>query len=174
MDKLTLNKTRDIKDDPARADRVQPQPARIDVAALRAQARQADRDSDTEFLAKLPEIPGYHVLWVNGASQSMGPRYYERRHYTFVTKEEAPDWQGHSTSTTVSEHANYITCNEMVAMKVPEEIYQEYMLINHHERPLQLTGEHVDAAKNLRDASEGAVRLEEGFGEQRKMPRPRF
>lgn len=160
----------DALDAPARQDRSFEQ---LDEQALRSKARQLSREFDQNFLALAPKIEGYHVVWATTVSQ-VSMQFYEKRGYVPVLKSEVPGWDRNVDSSTTGQYANYITCNEMLAMKLPEVMYQEYMLIDHHERPLNKESSNRDKIRALKDQSEGRIIEEGDLGEPRRKPRPLF
>lgn len=175
---LNLRKPRSTASDSSlRKARAEEQPEHLSPEALRSKARQISREFDTEFLAKLPEIPGYHCVWASTVARNTGnPRWYERKGYVPVHKSDAPNFQENSDSVTANKYADFITCNELLAMKVPEEMYQEYMLIDHHERPRGRESGYVDSVRNLQDqvaaSNSGSKLIAEGdIGEPRKVSR---
>ncbi|WP_337892722.1 hypothetical protein, partial [Mesomycoplasma ovipneumoniae] len=57
-----------------------------------------------------------------------------------------------------------VACNEMILFKIPEELYQEIMLINHHEKPLEEESMlRATAGKDERDSGGRKLVETEGY-----------
>jgi hypothetical protein len=89
------------------------------------------------FQSALPDIPkidGYHVCWLT-TENSRDPIHSRiRLGYEPIKTHDIPGWEHASIKT--GEWAGCIGVNEMVAFKIPLELYEQYMYINHHEQPL--------------------------------------
>ena len=65
------------------------------------------------------------------------------------------------------EHVGYISCNEMLLFKLPMDIYQEVMLYQHHEKPLEEAEKIKVQLQNLqgqRDSNGRSLMSVEGEG----------
>lgn len=116
--------------DGADVDRVQQ-----DGSALTAAQRsRLLRDGFTnEILPTPPSIPGYHLCWLS-TTNSQDPIYKRVQiGYTPVRCSDVPGFL--QTQMQGGEFDGCVACNEMLLFKIPEEIYQEIMMINHFERP---------------------------------------
>lgn len=87
----------------------------------------------------LPHIQGdpqYHYCWLSTTNQT-DPIYRRlRMGYELVKYSELPHL-GQSSRIESGEFSGCIAVNEMILSKIDVELYQELMLINHHEKPLQ-------------------------------------
>lgn len=84
-------------------------------------------------LPSLPPIPGYHTCWVSTTNVYDTPARRESQGYTRVKPEDMPGMD-HIT-VTQGAFMGCIGLNELIAMKVPHEVWQDYMTIAHHEQP---------------------------------------
>lgn len=88
----------------------------------------------------LPQIvdgnPAYHYCWLSTTNQT-DPIYRRLRlGYELVRYDELP-YLGAQNRMESGEFAGCISINEMILAKIPNELYQELMLINHYEKPMQ-------------------------------------
>ncbi len=89
------------------------------------------------FQSALPDIPkikGYHVCWLTTENPRDPIHARVRLGYEPIKASDIPGWN-HSELKT-GEWAGCIGVNEMIAFKLPLELYEQYMRINHHEAPL--------------------------------------
>lgn len=156
---------RDLSDDArqsrgAEIDRARTEPREVSdqqrVEAFRARHYQA-------VLPDLPDIPGFHVVWLSTTANEDTVRQREVFGYMPVKWSDVPGWGHPAASEGVIPET--INVREMVAYKLPMYLYQEYMGISHHEKPLseeeKLTTA-IDAMKA--QAKRGGTVLEEGDG----------
>lgn len=100
------------------------------------------RDTNT-LLPPPPAIDGFHSFWATTTNTKDTVESRQRLGYSFITKAEAPNYDlgtlksGESTS-------DRIMCNEMVAMKIPLDIWKEDMMDLHHTLP-------NERAKSIKD-----------------------
>lgn len=85
-------------------------------------------------LPDLPPMPGYHSFWAttNNPRDTVSQRM--RLGYRPVLIAETPGWEG--IGVTAGNVAGVVSVNEMIAMRVPERLYQDYMREVHHIAPL--------------------------------------
>ena len=153
-----------------------------DQSGVRADRHMQDRDvtqdralSDDErveefrqqyFQSALPDIPkinGYHVCWLTTENPRDPIHSRVRLGYEPIKAHDIPGWDHAQIKT--GEWEGCIGVNEMIAFKLPLELYEQYMYINHHEQPLseeeklssQLRA--MEAAMNA-EAKRGTVNLE--------------
>jgi len=88
-----------------------------------------------EALPTLPEIPGFHTCWLSTTNQYDPIHKRLRMGYTPVTKEDLPDGYDHLRVKS-GEHEGFISVNEMIAYKIPLDIYQDIMREMHHDAPM--------------------------------------
>ncbi len=124
-----------------------------DQSGVRADRHMSDRNvtqdralSDDErvaefrqqyFQSALPDIPkidGYHVCWLTTDNPRDPIHARIRLGYEPIRAHDIPGWDHASIKT--GEWEGCIGVNEMVAFKLPLELYEQYMYINHHEQPL--------------------------------------
>lgn len=146
-----------IKRGPGRPPSVSKQPQRLaspDASEIRKDRAMEDRKvtenrelSDAERIAEfeskfmesvlptLPPIPGMHTFWASTTHNQQTVASLVRLGYRPVKKSDVPGWDLAGTLAT-GEYAGCIGMNEMIAFMLPLELYQAYMEINHHKRPL--------------------------------------
>ena len=119
-------------------------------------------------LADIPEIPGYHLIWLS-TTHPKDPihRRIRDRGYKPVKPEELP---GGSYETMTGGEFNGVICeNEMILFKIPLHLHQAYMAIAHHERPAEQEVSIRDQVRQTAHAfSQQAgkdLRLQEGDGQ---------
>ncbi len=136
---------------------------------------------NSDLLPNLPEIPGFHACWLSTTNKSDTIRHRTRLGYVPIDPEtdipagEKEMWR--DLTLTSGEHVGLISVNEMVAYKVPLEIYNEIMTINHHERPLEDEEALIRNQEALAEDLEArGSRLEAGDGMKvdRPIKRPSF
>ena len=89
------------------------------------------------FQSALPDIPkieGYHVCWLTTENPRDPIHARIRLGYEPIKSHEIPGWEHASIKS--GEWEGCIGVNEMIAFKIPLELYEQYMYINHHEQPL--------------------------------------
>ena len=113
-------------------------------------------------LPDLPKIPGYHVCWLTTENPRDPIHSRIRLGYEPVRADEIAGWE-HSLVKS-GEFEGCISVNEMIAFKLPLQLYEEYMRINHHEAPLseeeKLSAQIRAMEAEMNAASKGAVELE--------------
>ena len=85
-------------------------------------------------LPDLPPIPGYHVFWLTTTNPRDSIPGRVRLGYEPVKSEDIPGWE-HATMKT-GDYAGCIGVNEMIAFKLPMNLYEAYMREAHHTQPL--------------------------------------
>lgn len=88
-----------------------------------------------EVLPKPPEMPGFHLCWLS-TTNSTDPIYKRlQRGYQLVKQSEVPGFE--QFRVTGGDFDGCVACNEMLLSKVPLELYQDIMMIYHHDMPLE-------------------------------------
>lgn len=85
-------------------------------------------------LPDLPKIAGYHVCWLTTTNPRDSIASRLRLGYEPIKPEDIPGWENASIKS--GEHAGLIGVNEMLAFKIPIELYEMYMKETHHTQPL--------------------------------------
>lgn len=88
-----------------------------------------------EVLPTPAPIPGYHLCWLSTTSQGDAIHNRMRIGYQPVKASECPGFDKFSQKG--GEWDGFVSCNEMILFKLPEEIYQDLMVLYHHEMPLE-------------------------------------
>lgn len=149
----------DMQEDEARESPVMPSTDELE-ARLAEEAMQ-------NALPNLPAKPGWHRFWASTTNTYTPVQYFLRLGYVPIKGEELPEMM--HLKALSGEFAGFVTVNEMVGLQVPEDIYQKYMKIMHHDRPMseaERLKANVDAMKqDLGEDSKGRPLLvEEGEG----------
>lgn len=114
-------------------------------------------------LPDLPPIPGYHTVWLT-TTNSQDPIHARiRLGYELIQAADLPGWD-HCQVKEGMTFAGCIMVNEMIAAKLPLDLYQEYMKYTHHERPLEEEQGIKAQIDQARDALPKGVKLTEGDG----------
>lgn len=124
-------------------------------------------------LSDLPKIPGYHVFWASLTNERDTIQQRMRWGYELIKAEEIPGWDlANSVKSGTLEGA--VSINEMVAMKIKDELYRKFMMINHHEKPQAEQGLLADQAENMREDARrrgSDLMLGDGTAALRQAPR---
>lgn len=100
-------------------------------------------------LPDLPEIPGFHVCWLTTANPRDPIHGRIRLGYEPIKPEEIPGWEYNSIKS--GEWAGFIGVNEMLAFKLPMDLYQRFMTEAHHNEPLREESKLADTARAIED-----------------------
>jgi hypothetical protein len=76
---------------------------------------------------------------------------------------------------TQGEFEGCVACNEMLLFRIPEELYQEIMMVFHHERPMEeeeILRANAVQAVNERDSNGRDLGQSEGFDSLARRVRP--
>lgn len=132
------------------------------------------------FQSALPDIPpieGFHVCWLTTENPRDPIHGRIRLGYEPVTPTDIPGWEHAALKS--GEWEGCIGVNEMVAFKLPLDLYEAYMRENHHTQPLYEEGKLDDARRNAEAqastlANENvSFELEEGMSDlQAPVPEP--
>lgn len=116
-----------------------------------------------DALPDLPNIPGYHVCWLT-TTNSRDPIHRRiQLGYQPIRADEVPGLEYASIKT--GEWVGMVGVNEMVAFKLPEQLYQTYMREAHYEAPLREEQKLAEVADSLRErAEQDGGRIIEGEG----------
>lgn len=129
-----------------------------------------------EKLPNLPEIPGYHVCWLTTTNNS-DPVYRRLRlGYELIKGSEVPGFE--SSQIKGGEYDGCIGVGEMIAAKLPLELYEVYMTEVHHTQPLEEEGKLRSVIEVIeREAQRKKARVDVEDGSQRlgkTVGRPKF
>jgi len=89
-------------------------------------------------LPDIPKIPGYHTCWLTTTNPRDSIAARARLGYEPIKASDIPGWEYASMKT--GDYEGCIGVNEMVAFKIPDELYNLYMTEAHHNQPLQEEG----------------------------------
>jgi hypothetical protein len=116
-------------------------------------------------LPDLPPIPGYHVCWLT-TTNSRDPIHGRLRlGYEPIKAADIPGWE-HS-AVKGGDWEGCVGVNEMLAMKLPQHLYEMYMKEAHHDAPLreeQKLSATLDMIRN--EAARRGARVDAGDGNE--------
>ena len=136
-------------------------------------------DWSFDKLPDLPHIPGFKCIWLSTTHpQDSIPRRM-RLGYTPVSPDEVGTLDTSLKQLTVreGEYAGMIACNEMIAFKINERMWQKIMTRFHHDMPLSEElgiKEKMEELRNKITSKGGRVAMENGTEELGKARRPVF
>jgi hypothetical protein len=101
-------------------------------------------------LPDLPPIPGYHVCWLTSTNSKDSLAFRRRLGYEPIKPEELVGFGEFAVGVggTVD---GLVHVNEMVAFKLPLDIYNQYMQENHHHAPAREDEKLTDSARQARE-----------------------
>ncbi len=116
-------------------------------------------------LPKVPEMPGWHLIWLSttNAYDTIDKRV--RLGYIPVKADEMAGFDNYKVK--AGEHVGYISCNEMLLFKLPMDVYQDVMAQLHFEAPQEEADKVRVQLENLqgqRDSSGKSLVRVEGDG----------
>lgn len=86
-------------------------------------------------LNTLPPIPGYHVMWATTTNPRDTIQMRLQAGYELVTKEDLPPGYADNLSIKGGDFSGAIGTNEMIALKLPSDLYEAAMKHFHHDLP---------------------------------------
>lgn len=129
-------------------------------------------------LPELPPVPGFHVCWLTTENGRDPIASRLRMGYTLCKPEDFPGL--YNETITEGDWAGFVGFKEMVAAKLPLNLYQEYMAIAHHERPASEESKLAETARGMqREAKRLGADLSIGDGldsipDEDDVPTPDF
>jgi hypothetical protein len=160
-----------------RADRATADKEREVDDALRSKIAALRSGFSDNILPDVEGEPGYHYCWLSTTNQS-DPIYRRLRLGYELVKHDELKYLGEQNRVQSGEFAGCVSINELVLAKIPNELYQEIMYINHHEKPM---GEEELLRANMEGDEEDSNgrRLGESYGDGiqnlgRRVSRPTF
>ncbi len=125
-----------------------------------------------EVLPTPPKISGYHCCWLS-TTNSTDPIYKRvQRGYVPVKASEVPGFGAQFTATG-GEFDGCVACNEMLLFKVPEEVYQDLMMIYHNDMPLEQEASIREAVEGKQEYDSNGRKLGEVEGNFGSLGRAR-
>lgn len=124
-------------------------------------------------LPNLPEIPGWHVCWLSTTNRNDPIHRRVQLGYEPITVKDVPGYNFGELSVKTGEWQGCIGVNEMVAFKLPQELYLAYMKEVHHDQPLSEDEKLTSTADFIREQAErvgGKVEEFDGISSLRKAP----
>lgn len=129
-----------------------------------------------EKLPRIPDIPGYHVCWLT-TTNNADPVYRRlNMGYELIKVSDVPGLERNAVKD--GDYAGCIGIGEMVAAKLPLELYELYMTEVHHTQPLEEEGKLRNVIDVIEaEAAQKKARLDVEDGTRqlgRRAPRPKF
>jgi hypothetical protein len=106
-------------------------------------------------LPDLPQIKGFHVCWLTTMNPKDSIQARMRLGYQLIKSAEIDGFDFANVKT--GDYAGFVGINEMLAAKLPLQLYQDYMTISHHEQPLEEESAIVAEVLKQQEATHGAV-----------------
>jgi hypothetical protein len=116
-------------------------------------------------LPKLPDMSGWHLCWLSTTNSYDSIDKRIRLGYVPVKSEELPGYEDYRVKS--GEHVGYVSCNEMLLFKLPMEIFQDIMTLQHHEKPREEAEKirvQVESLQGSRDSNGRSLVNVEGEG----------
>jgi len=132
----------------------------------------------TSALPDIPPIPGYHVCWLTTTNPRDPIHQRMRMGYEPIKASDVPGFDQLSMKT--GDHIGCIGVNEMLAFKLPDDIYQMYMREAHHDAPLreqERLNVALDTINEQAERDKSRIYEEEGQAQLRettRVPVPTF
>jgi hypothetical protein len=122
---------------------------------------------DQVALPSPPKTPGYHFCWMTTTSSYDSIAKRQRLGYEAVRRSELPGFDP-SNGKDLAQFEGFVTCNEMVLHKIPEDRYQSIMRYFHSTRPAEDTqsilSKIAEGNSSRRDSNGQALGSVEGDG----------
>lgn len=125
------------------------------------------------FLPDLPPIKGFHVCWGTTTNPRDTIQSRIRLGYVPIKASEIPGFEYAAVKS--GDWVGCVGVNEMIALKLPLHLYEEYMTISHHEQPLEEERGILEEAMKQQEKTKGvigAVELEAGTAKLGQGPAP--
>lgn len=128
-----------------------------------------------ELLPRIPEIPGFHTCWL--ATSNRADPVYRRLSlgYILIKQSEIPGLPPENIEGT---YKDCIIVGDLIAAKIPLELYEVYMTEVHHTQPLAEEGKLrsvIETIEQQANAKKARLDIEEGTRELgRRAPKPKF
>lgn len=106
-------------------------------------------------LPELPPIKGFHIFWATTTNPRDTIHMRKRLGYSEIKASDIPGFE--HIAIKAGEWAGCVGVNEMIAMKLPLHLYEEYMRIAHHEQPLEEERGILEAVMAQQEQSRGVI-----------------
>ena len=153
--------------DGADVDRVSQDGTTLSAAERRRLLRQEWVQS---VLPQVPEMPGYHLCWVSTTNSTDPVHKRMQVGYQPVKASEVPGFDQYKIAAE-NEFNGCIACNEMLLFKLPNEIYQDLMMIYHSDMPLEQEQAIRDRVNNANEQDSNGRSLLEVEGDFNQLGR---
>jgi hypothetical protein len=164
--RLNTDAVKSVKSQPAKAGRSSKQSTNRRLGKAAQNRQQTQNRNATDFdrmelfrqahaqsaLPDLPPIPGWHVCWLTSTNSKDSLAFRRRLGYEPIKPEELVGFGEFALGATNTPQAGLICVNEMVAFKLPIDVFNEYMQENHHYAPAREDEKLTDAAQQAKEA----------------------
>lgn len=119
-------------------------------------------------LPDLPKVPGWHMIWLSTQNQYDPINRRMNLGYEPLRPSDCPQWDHNHFMIKTGEWAGFIGWNEMIAFKIPQDLYARYMKHSHYDAPNQEESRLKMTALQMREEAErhkGRVQIGEGLEE---------
>ena len=117
------------------------------------------------ILPPVPDMPGFHVCWLSTTNSTDPLHKRIQIGYQPVKASEIPGFEQQYRLSDGGQYDGCVACNEMLLFKVPNEIYQDLMMIYHHDIPLEQEQGIRDRVLGMNDVDSDGRRLGEVEGD---------
>lgn len=127
-----------------------------------------------EVLPSPPAIPGFHLCWLSTTNSTDPIHKRLQVGYTPVKISEVPGFDQYKIDG--GQFDGCVQCNEMLLFKIPMEIYQDLMMIYHHDMPLeqeQAIRERLDGMSEQDSNGRSLLEVEGDFNTMGRQTVPR-
>jgi hypothetical protein len=112
-------------------------------------------------LPNLPMQPGYHLCWLTTTNPNDSISGRLRLGYELIRAKDVPGFE--SNFVVGGQFDGCVGVNEMIAARIPERIYNMYMRISHHEKPLEEESRMNATAEMIKEeAAKRGLKVKEG------------
>ena len=128
-----------------------------------------------DALPNLPDIPGYRTIWLTSTNPRDTIAARMRLGYVPVQPSDVPGWE--NLKVKAGDYEGLIGVNEMLAFKLPVDLWHKYMEEMHHTAPLEEEGKLSAQMELMRDSRGRKLATDIGDGTAELSappPRPRF
>lgn len=153
--------------DNADGDRVQQDGSTLSASQRRRLLRQ---EWVQEVLPTPPGIPGYHLCWVSTANSTDPVHKRMQLGYQPVKITEVPGFEQYKID--AGQFEGCVACNEMLLFKIPMEVYQDLMMIYHHDMPLEQEQAIYDKVTQTSEVDSNGRRLSSVEGDFNQLGKP--
>lgn len=125
-----------------------------------------------EVLPTPPDMPGFHLCWVSTTNSTDPVHKRIQLGYLPVKAAEIPGFEQYTVKGG-GQFDGCIACNEMLLFKLPMAVYQDLMMIYHHDMPLEQEQAIRDRVQGASEIDSNGRQLNEVEGDFNQLGRSR-